>query len=36
MQARPSPEEKTAYTYEPRTSFWVGRLLGKGREKPRK
>jgi MFS family permease len=32
MQARPSPGEKTAYTYEPRTSFWVGRLLGKGRD----
>ena len=33
MRARPSPDAKTAYTYEPRTSFWVGRLLGKGREK---
>ncbi|WP_022702640.1 MFS transporter [Pseudorhodobacter ferrugineus] len=36
MGARPAPGEKTAYTYEPRTSFWVGRLLGKGRERPRK
>ena len=36
MRVRPSPDEKTAYTYEPRTSFWVGRLLGKGREKPPK
>jgi MFS family permease len=33
MGARPAPEDKTAYTYEPRTSFWVGRLLGKGRER---
>jgi MFS family permease len=33
MRVRPSPDEKTAYTYEPRTSFWIGRLLGKGREK---
>jgi MFS family permease len=36
MQARPSPDERTAYTYEPRTSFWVGRLLGRGRDKERK
>jgi MFS family permease len=36
MRARPAPDQKTAYTYEPRTSFWVGRLLGKGREKTRK
>lgn len=32
MGMLPAPEEKTAYTYEPRTSFLVGRLLGKVRE----
>jgi MFS family permease len=33
MRARPTPAEKTAYTYEPRTSFWVGRLLRRGQDK---
>ena len=28
MGARPSPGNLTAYTYEPRTSFIIGRLLG--------
>ncbi|MDN5787262.1 MFS transporter, partial [Pseudorhodobacter sp.] len=31
MRVRPSPDDRTAYTYEPRTSFGVGRVLGKGR-----
>jgi MFS family permease len=33
MRVRPAPAEKTAYTYEPRTSFWVGRLLRRGQDK---
>lgn len=32
MRARPA-STRTAYTYEPRTSFLIGRLLGKGRER---
>lgn len=32
MRARPSPEERTAYIYTPRTSFQIGRLLGRGRD----
>ncbi|MBD3765669.1 MAG: MFS transporter [Rhodobacterales bacterium] len=32
MRARPSPAGRTAYTYEPRTSFLIGRLLRRGRE----
>ncbi|MFN3824189.1 MAG: MFS transporter [Pseudorhodobacter sp.] len=36
MRARPSPDERTAYTYEPRTSFLIGRLLGRGRDRDRK
>lgn len=32
MRARPA-DRRTAYTYEPRTSFLIGRLLGKGRER---
>jgi MFS family permease len=32
MRARPAGT-RTAYTYEPRTSFLIGRLLGKGRER---
>ena len=27
MRARPAPGDRTAYTYEPRTSFLIGRLL---------
>jgi len=26
MRARPVPEDRTAYTYAPRTSFQIGRL----------
>lgn len=33
MRARPSAPPRTAYTYEPRTSFLIGRLLGRGRER---
>lgn len=33
MSARPSPGARTPYTYEPRTSFWIGRLIGRTREK---
>lgn len=33
MRARPAQASRTAYTYEPRTSFLIGRLLGKGRER---
>lgn len=32
MRARPAPGERTAYTYVPRTSFLIGRLLGRGRD----
>ncbi len=31
MRSRPAPEDRTAYTYEPRTSFLIGRLLRRGR-----
>jgi MFS family permease len=31
MRARPAPGEKTAYTYDPRTSFIIGRLIRRGR-----
>jgi MFS family permease len=33
IRARPSGGARTAYTYEPRTSFLIGRLLGRGRER---
>ncbi|MFN4157428.1 MAG: MFS transporter [Gemmobacter sp.] len=34
MRARPAAGAgRTAYTYEPRTSFLIGRLLGRGRER---
>jgi MFS family permease len=33
IRVRPSPDAKTAYTYEPRTSFWVGKLLRRPRAK---
>lgn len=33
MRARPAPGPRTAYTYEPRTSFLIGRLLGRARER---
>lgn len=32
-RARPAPDDRTRYTYEPRTSFLIGRLLGRGRDK---
>ena len=31
IRARPSGGARTAYTYAPRTSFLIGRLLGRGR-----
>lgn len=33
MNARPAPGTKTAYTYEPRTSFLIGRLLSRFRDR---
>ncbi|NUB46294.1 MFS transporter [Fertoebacter nigrum] len=33
MRARPAPADRTAYTYEPRTSFLIGRLLRRGRDR---
>ncbi|MFC2969859.1 MFS transporter [Acidimangrovimonas pyrenivorans] len=33
MRARPAVEARTAYVYVPRTSFVIGRLLGKSRER---
>lgn len=35
MLARPTAEERTSYVYAPRTSFVIGRLLAKEREKPK-
>ena len=32
MRARPAPGARTAYTYEPRTSFLIGRLLRRDRD----
>jgi MFS family permease len=32
MRARPTPSARTGYTYVPRTSFLIGRLLGRGRD----
>lgn len=32
MRARPTPDTRTRYTYIPRTSFLVGRLLGRGKD----
>lgn len=29
---RPSPKERTAYTYVPRTTFWIGKLLKRGKD----
>ena len=34
MRARPRREARTAYTYEPRTSFLIGRLLKRDRDRP--
>lgn len=33
MQARPTVEDKTPYLYSPRTSFTVGRLMGRFRDR---
>ena len=33
IRARPTRGARTKYTYEPRTSFLIGRLLGRGRER---
>ncbi|MDZ4134797.1 MAG: MFS transporter, partial [Paracoccaceae bacterium] len=33
MRARAAPDTRTAYTYEPRTSFLIGRLLRRGRDR---
>lgn len=33
MRVRPGPQAKTSYTYEPRTSFLIGRLLKSSRRK---
>ncbi|UWQ48748.1 MFS transporter [Leisingera caerulea] len=33
MRARPAPEERTSYVYAPRTSFTIGRLLKRARER---
>lgn len=32
MRSRPAPLDRTSYTYEPRTSFLIGRLLGRSRD----
>lgn len=32
MRARPAPEDRTAYTYVPRTSFLIGLLLRRGKD----
>jgi MFS family permease len=32
MRSRPAPLDRTSYTYEPRTSFLIGRLLGRNRD----
>lgn len=33
MRMRPTPSERTRYTYVPRTSFLIGRLLRRGRKR---
>ncbi|WP_293577209.1 MFS transporter [Phaeobacter sp.] len=33
MRARPAPEDRTRYVYAPRTSFFIGRLLKRSRER---
>ncbi|WP_050603582.1 MFS transporter [Ruegeria sp. 6PALISEP08] len=33
MRSRPTPDERTNYVYAPRTSFTIGRLLKRSREK---
>jgi MFS family permease len=34
MRRRPSPDERTGYVYVPRTSFLIGRLLGRTDDRP--
>ncbi|MCT8159570.1 MFS transporter [Pseudoruegeria sp. SHC-113] len=34
MRARPTVPERTRYVYAPRTSFTIGRLMGRERDKP--
>ncbi|MBU2980927.1 MFS transporter [Lentibacter algarum] len=34
MRSRATPETRTPYVYAPRTSFTIGRLLGRSRDKP--
>ncbi len=36
MRARPAPEDRTAYIYAPRTSFLIGRLTGRMRDRRRR
>jgi hypothetical protein len=33
MRARPTAERRTAYVWSPRTSFLIGRLTGRSRDK---
>ncbi len=33
MRARPAPSDRTRYTYAPRTSFIIGRLTGRSRDR---
>ena len=33
MRARPAAERRTAYVWSPRTSFLIGRLTGRSRDK---
>lgn len=35
MRARPAPEDRTRYVYAPRTSFLIGRLTGRSRDRTR-
>jgi hypothetical protein len=34
MRMRPGAERRTAYVWAPRTSFLIGRLTGRSRDKP--
>ena len=33
MRSRPTPEDRTRYIYAPRTSFLIGRLTGRQRDR---
>jgi hypothetical protein len=33
MRVRCAPKDKTRYVYAPRTSFGIGRLLGRSRDR---